>query len=120
MLEVLHTQQKLHHKPFPIDHASHHHMADESSEGENHAIYFDAVTYLNDYLHIDLKSSHYVILTPPDRNSYSPDFNLATNFLMPEHFVFLDARGRDPPPLYEITQLYSDLPVYLATQRLRI
>lgn len=113
IVEVLHTQQEAHHRQAG-GHADHH-IPVESHE--DHQAHFDVISYF-DNLHVDLKNPPHAIPT------VSPKHDQGTSFIIPQYSSAesLFPRQSQGPPRYSDTRTASllSIPVYLATQRLRI
>lgn len=115
-VDAIHSQQEAHHQnDFSFNSHGHHHGLDSD---EDHAPHFDILSYF-DNLHVDLKNPPIakVMTSQPDLSDV-PFIPAADNFA--DHiFQPTTRQSRGPPyPEYRIAAL--GVPVYLATQRLRI
>jgi hypothetical protein len=115
-LQALHVQQEKHHGSGDHDHHGHDHDAQNSV---SHSVHFDVVTYFSDYLHVELQNTDHADLKKPALDTQKIDF-MQSAVLMPPAYApssYIQITG-PPPDNWRLS--HFDLPIYLATQRLRI
>ncbi|MBU0791978.1 MAG: hypothetical protein KKC55_16140 [Gammaproteobacteria bacterium] len=114
-LQMLHVQQEKHHGGGH----EHHGHSHEAQTLVLHSVHFDVVTYFNDYLHVELRNADQASLKNVSFDAQDVEFIRGAG---PGLYSFVPApyiQSTGPPPdNWRLTGL--DLPVYLATQRLRI
>lgn len=118
-VHALHNHQAKHHgeKSHSHGHEGHDHHT-ESEQAVHHPIHFDAVTYFNDYLHVDLQSPDQTALKAPSLDSYDIDYTLTDAINIAPRYKLASVQSRAPP---DTRRLRPDkTPLYLTTQRLRI
>jgi hypothetical protein len=113
-LQALHVQQERHHGGSG-DH-DHHHDAQSSV---SHSVHFDVVTYFSDYLHVDLQNTDHADLKKPAHDTQEIDF-MKLAVLMPPVYAPSSYIQTTGPPPDNWRSSHFGLPIYLATQRLRI
>lgn len=117
ILDRLHTQQEAHHQSdLSHNHHDDHHpvFADES-----HPAHFDIVSYF-DNLHVDLKNPSPTQMTSVSTYMLDMPFILATD-IFADTMLSWTPRQSQGPPIPPAKQVVSfGVPVYLATQRIRI
>lgn len=77
-VHALHDHQSQHHsteKSHDHGHEGHGHDG-VSQEAVHHTIHFDAVTYFNDYLHVDLQNPEQTVLKSPVFETQDTDYTL--------------------------------------------
>lgn len=114
-LRTLHVQQESHHQN-SIDHAHHDH---DTQAKASHSVHFDIATFFSDYLHVDLKNIDHVSLSAPTHDSHATDYMMVADILQPSLSPSSGIQSTGPPD-YDWRMFRPDIPVYLATQRLRI
>ena len=117
-LQSLHVEQERHHgvSEYQHDHHSHNHGLQSS---DSHPISFDLVTYFNDYLHVDLRGADHVALKTLLQDKQLIDHVFIAE-AVPTIFALSSANPSRGPPDYNWQMPQPGIPVYLATQRLRI
>lgn len=117
-LKALHVQQERHHGGNPDQHDHHGHSHDAKAKA-SHSVHFDVVTYFSDYLHVELKNTDHASLETPDLDNHKIDFIQMATLIPPSFPSSTNVQTTGPPPdNWRLTR--PDLPIYLATQRLRI
>ena len=119
-VHALHDHQSQHHsteKSHDHGHEGHGHDG-VSQEAVHHPIHFDAVTYFNDYLHVDLQNPEQTVLKSPVFETQDTDYTLAnvTNISLRQELIAVQSRA--PPDM--LRPWPSKTPLYLSTQRIRI
>lgn len=115
-LQALHVQQEEHHGGGDHDHHGHDH---DKQSSVSHSVHFDVVTYFSDYLHVELKNTDSAAIEKPALTSQKIDFVQLAVFAPAPYAPSAYFQTTGPPPdNWRLTR--PDLPVYLATQRLRI
>jgi hypothetical protein len=118
IVNALHLQQEAH----LFSEESHHHEPGEHHpfpvSDRDHPAHFDVVTYF-DNLHIDIKLSPLAKLSISAASSYDMPCIMAENQFT---FALLSSSPKksQAPPLDDTIIVSSRVPVYLATQRIRI
>jgi|TARA_R110000868_G_scaffold49101_3_gene158528 hypothetical protein len=106
---------------------THAHVHDHAAQGsddkktqvsDHHPIRFDAVSYFNDYLHVDLQNSEKIILKAPAPGSQNVKFTTFAAFVSAQRYQRNSVQSRAPPNWQRLKP--KNTPVYLSTQRLRI
>ena len=118
-IHAFHDHQEKHHS---ID--AHHHDESEhdhksaSKQALHHAINFDASTYFNDYLHVDLQNAEQIVLKSPVFETQGIDyvFSSVVNIVPRQKLITIQSRA--PPDTGQL--LPSNIPLYLSTQRIRV
>lgn len=114
-LQTLHVQQERHHGVSGDHHGNNH----DIQSSDSHSVHFDIVTYFSDYLHVDLKNTDYASLSAPMHDSHAIDYMMVADILPPSFSPSSDIQTTGPPD-YDWRMYRPGIPVYLATQRLRI
>lgn len=113
-LATLHIEQEKHHQ----DIASHDHDA-YVQDFSGHSVHLDVVTYFNDYLHVDLKNADNVFLAAPSLDVHAVTYAFVTDSNATIPVPVSDTQTTGPPDKGWLASR-TKLPVYFATQRLRI
>lgn len=116
-LQAMHVQQEKHHGRG--DDHDHHGRSHDVQSSVSHSVHFDVVTYFSDYLHVELKNTDHADLKKPTLDSQKIEFMQLAVFMPPAYAPSAYIQTTGPPP-DNWRLIHSSLPVYLATQRLRI
>lgn len=117
VLNALHERLEAHHYVPESSHDhGHEHIVD--ADEADHPAHFDIVSYY-DNLHIDLKNPPPAMMAVSKVQIQDMPFIMATMPLMDEIMYWPQRQAQGPPPP-DIYVASLGLPVYLATQRLRI
>jgi hypothetical protein len=114
-LQALHVQQERHHG----DSGDHHGHSHDLGAEADHPVLFNVLTYFSDYLHVDLKSADHADLKKPVLATQELDFMQLAVLIPPAYAPSSDIQITGLP-LESGRLTRPGLPVYLATQRLRI
>lgn len=123
-MHALHDHQENHHQNLKqidnsddsYDHAIHDH---DTQTSDHHPIILDAVTYFNDYLHIDLQSPYQATLKVPELDMQDANFGLIPETNLYPRYELASVQNRAPPPDWQ-RHNFDKTPPYISTQRLRI
>lgn len=115
----LHTQLEAHHYTSESGHGHGHQHIAEATDAE-HSAHLDIISFF-DNLHVDLKNPQLAKQVALKTQLQDIQFVLAAIHLAGAVISWLPTQGQGPPPYPADVYLASlSVPVYLATQRLRI
>jgi hypothetical protein len=118
-VHALHDHQTEHHQVEGHSHSHDDHDHDcPDKQADHHPIHFDAVTYFNDYLHIDLQNPNQSVLKAPTIDTQDIDYTLMAVMSPIPRYELASAQSPYPPDIRRHSQ--DKTPLYLSTQRLRI
>ena len=123
-LHAIHDQHQSHHgdstpaDKFGLqDHAKRGH-GQLAHIGDHHPVKLDAVTYFQDYLHVDLQAPAPATLVAPIHEYQDFDFDPAFGLLTQRRYELASIKIHAPPDWRASGP--NQLPLYLSTQRFRI
>ena len=116
-VHVLHSEQAKSHGTKSHGHVGHSHEQ-SNSQVAHHPIYIDAISFVSDYLQIELKNTNQQIIKKLEPDSKSKTYIRSFNNEAYQLTLLSSIHSRAPPDWR--SHSLALLPLYLSTQRLRI